>query len=174
MILTLNQFEKAVPYTSYKRLELILPNLNFTLKKYGIVTNLRIAHFLTQILVETNYFRIVQYLETGERLENNAELGNTEKGDGRKYVGRGYLKIVGRSQYQEYKEASGIDVIANPHIVTTPRIAMDIAGWLWDKKQLNDAADKNDLEAITKLLTGEYLIIRERQEIFKRVVLAIS
>lgn len=174
MILTLNQFEKAVPYTHYKRLELILPNLNFTLKKYSILNDLRIAHFLTQIIVESNYFKNIQYMETGQRFEGSMELGNTEKGDGRKYVGRGYIKILGRKQYTEYKEYSGIDAVTYPHIVTTPRIAMDIAGWIWDKKELNKAADENNIEAVTTVLLGSPLILREREEVLKRVMNALG
>jgi putative chitinase len=51
---------------------------------------------------------------------------------------------------------------------------MDIAGWIWDKKNLNDAADGDDILEITRALKGDYLIIREREEILKRVKKAIQ
>src|SRR5687767_7035415 len=146
MLLTVNQLEEASPYTGIKRIELILPNLNYTLGKYQINTNLRIAHFLSQIVVESNYFRYIQELESGERYEGSESLGNLQKGDGRRFVGRGYLKIVGRKAYEEYKKTSGVDVISYPHYVTTPRVAMDIAGWIWSSKLLNTLADKNSIE----------------------------
>lgn len=174
MILTLNQLEAAAPYIHFRRLELLLPNLNKTCEKYAIGTPYRIAHFLTQLLVESNYFRIIQEPGSGKEYEGVLDLGNTEAGDGRKFIGRGYIKILGRSAYTEYKSYSKIDVVSYPHFVTTPKVAMDIAGWIWDKKNLNEAADMDALLLITKVLKGDYLIIREREEILKRVKRAIQ
>jgi putative chitinase len=174
MILTLNQLEEACPYTHYKRLELILPNLNNTLKRYEINTPLRICHFLTQIFVESNYFRIIQEPGIGFNYEGSIELSNTQPGDGRRYIGRGYLQIRGRKQYKEYKKYSDIDILMYPHYVTTPKVAMDVAGWIWNKKDLNFLADQNDLEGITKLLTGGYILIREREDAFKKIQKAIG
>ena len=169
MILTLNQFEAAVPYIHYKRLELLLPNLNKTCEKYSINSGPRLAHFLTQLIVESNYFRIIQDLGSGKEFEGLEELGNVQAGDGRKFIGRGYLKIRGRKAYEEYKNYSKIDVVTYPHFVTTPRVAMDIAGWIWMKKGLNEASDEDMLPLITKALTGDYLILREREDILMRV-----
>lgn len=174
MLLTLNQLEEASPYTGPKRVELILPNLNATLEKYKIGNNLRISHFLAQVLIESNYFRYIQELGTGINYEGDESLGNTQRGDGRRFIGRGYIKIVGRKEYEDYKKYSGIDVITYPHIITTPRIAMDIAGWIWDKKHLNIPADQDNIETITKVLTGDYLIIRERQDALRRIRKAIG
>lgn len=174
MLLTLNQLEEASPYTDPRRLELILPNLNYTLGKYKINTNPRIIHFLTQVLIESNYFRYLQEPGNGSLYEGNESLGNKYKGDGRRFLGRGYIKILGRNSYKEYKEFSGIDVIAYPTYVTTPKVAMDVSGWIWDKKQLNILADQDSLEDITKVLVGEHLIIRERLEALKKVKQAIG
>ena len=46
---------------------------------------------------------------------------------------------------------------------------MDIAGWIWMKKGLNEASDEDMLPLITKALTGDYLILREREDILMRV-----
>lgn len=169
MILTVNQLEEAAPYVDYRRLELILPNFNATCKKYDINNPFRVAHFLTQILIESNYFRIIQEPGSGREYEGIAGLGNTEHGDGWRFMGRGYLKLIGRKDYQAYKNFSQIDVINYPHYVTTPKVAMDIAGWLWSKLNLNEAADHDQLMAITLSLKGGYIQIREREEILKRV-----
>lgn len=176
MLLTLTQFERIVPYTPYKRLELILPNLNQTMKKYGIVTDLRVTHFLTQLIIESNYFKLIQEPGTGKEYENDAGLGNTSLGDGRRFISRGYIKILGKKAYSEYKEFSKVDIIGYPYYSTIPRVAMDISGWLWDKLGLNALADTDNLEEITKAIKGDYLIIRERQEVLKRTkaVLGIS
>ena len=174
MILTVNQLEEAAPYVDYRRIELLLPSLNATLKKYELVNPYRIAHFITQLLVETNYFRLIQEVGTGKEYEGDINLGNVQQGDGRKYIGRGYLKLVGRKAYEEYKKASGVDVITYPHYVTTPRVAMDIAGWIWANKKLNEGADLDDLEGVTIALKGVAVQIRERQEVLKRVKKALQ
>ena len=49
-------------------------------------------------------------------------LGNTNPGDGAKYVGRGFNGITGRSNYQTYtdmlrKGGTNVDLIANPEIL---------------------------------------------------------
>lgn len=174
MILTLNQLEEAAPYIHFKRLELILPNFNRACEKYSINNNYRVAHFLTQVLVESNYFRIIQEPGQGKEYENDQALGNTELGDGRRFIGRGYIKILGRKEYQEYKDFSKVDVITYPHFVTTPKVAMDIAGWIWMKKGLNEVADNDALMIITKALKGDYLIIREREEVLKKIRKALK
>lgn len=169
MILTVNQLEEVAPILDYRRAELILPNFNATCLRYEINNPYRVAHFLTQVIVESNYFRIIQEPGKGLEYEGNKKLGNIEKGDGRRFIGRGYLRIVGRSEYEEYRQHSRIDVVTYPHYTTTPKVAMDIAGWLWVKKNLNSAADLNDLEGITKTLLGVSVYLRERQEIFDKV-----
>ncbi len=172
--LTINQLEEAVPFIHYKRLELILPSLNYTLNKYNINSITRVAHFLTQLIIESNYFRHIQELGVGEEYELSEVLGNTERGDGRRFISRGYIKILGRNQYTAYKEFSNIDIVGYPHYVTTPKVAMDISGWIWNNKLLNILADKDDLLGITKLLKGEYVLIREREIVLKRVKKAIG
>jgi len=174
MILTLNQLEEACPYTHYKRLELLLPCINDTLKKYQIDTNLRVSHFLAQVFVESNYLRIVQEPGAGLAYEGSIELGNSRPGDGRRYIGRGYLQIRGRKQYKEYKKASNVDVLMYPHYITTPKVAVDVAGWIWNEDKLNILADQNDLGGITKILTGGYIQVREREDAFNRARKAVG
>jgi len=174
MILTLNQLEEACPYTPYKRLELILPNLNATLEKYEINNYFRISHFLAQVFVESNYLRLIQEPGIGFNYEGSIELGNTQHGDGRRFIGRGYLQLRGRKQYKEYKKASNIDVLMYPHYVTMPTAAMDVAGWIWNEKKLNLLADQDDLEGITKLLTGTYTMLREREDALHKIKKAVG
>ena len=37
------------------------------------------------------------------------DLGNTQPGDGARFVGRGYLMITGRANYQIYGTKIGVD-----------------------------------------------------------------
>lgn len=174
MILTVNQLEEAAPYLDFRRLELILPSLNAACNKYDIINPYRIAHFLTQLIVETGYFRLIQEPGNGFEYEGSVDLGNIERGDGRRFIGRGYFKLIGRQAYTEYKKFSGTDVLMYPHFVTVPKTAMDVAGWIWQQKNLNQGADLDDLEGITIGLKGLRVQLRERQEVLKKVKRAIG
>ena len=52
--------------------------------------------------------------------DSGVGLGNTEVGDGYKYLGRGYIGITGRAIYQRYKDITKIDIISNPELLEQP------------------------------------------------------
>jgi len=54
-------------------------------------------------------------------------LGNTQSGDGGKYIGRGYIQLTGRSNYARYGTMIGQDLIGNPQLLNTPTIAAEVA-----------------------------------------------
>jgi putative chitinase len=53
-------------------------------------------------------------------------LGNTQKGDGLRFRGRGYIQITGRANYQRLGGALGIDLVANPDAAQEPATAYRI------------------------------------------------
>lgn len=70
-----------------------------------------------------------------ERYEGR--LGNTERGDGIRFRGRGYLMIVGRAYYSEYSQALGIDLVSNPDQAMEPKVAATILA-LWFKERQDE------------------------------------
>jgi predicted chitinase len=54
------------------------------------------------------------------------ELGNTQPGDGAKYIGRGYIQITGKGNYKVYSELTGNDLINNPQLLNDPKIAAEV------------------------------------------------
>ena len=54
-------------------------------------------------------------------------LGNTEPGDGAKYIGRGYIQLTGRSNYAKYGQLAGHDLINNPQLLMDPTIAAEVS-----------------------------------------------
>jgi putative chitinase len=84
-------------------------------------------------------------------LEN---LGNTLPGDGWLYRGRGLKQLTGRDNYRRCGVALGEDFITNPDRLLLPVNAALSAGWFWESHGLNAAADRGDVESMTKLVNG--------------------
>lgn len=55
------------------------------------------------------------------------QLGNTQAGDGSKFVGRGYNQITGRANYTRVGNAIGVDLANNPELLEKPEIAAKAA-----------------------------------------------
>ena len=79
---------------------------------------------------------------------------NLEDGDGWKYRGRGILQLTGKENYKNTGNALGVDLIALPELLTTPKYACLSAGHFWSKKALNALADVDNYQEITKRING--------------------
>lgn len=80
--------------------------------------------------------------------------GPEESGDGWRYRGRGLIGITGKFMYRRCGEALGIDLLADPDLLTDKRWAALSAGWFWSDHGLNELADVDDFEKITKIING--------------------
>jgi hypothetical protein len=64
-----------------------------------------------------NYFK---------KYEGRAELGNTTKGDGVLFHGRGYVQLTGRRNYADWAKRLDIPLLTKPDLALGPEIAADI------------------------------------------------
>jgi predicted chitinase len=128
------------------------------MKDYGITTPLQRAHFLAQISHESGEFKYREEIASGARYEGRKDLGNTVKGDGKRYKGRGYIQLTGRANYKAYNDylkSRGIkdDILSNPTLVAT-KYAADVSAWYWailgpkGIKKFNKKADQGFSTAI--------------------------
>jgi putative chitinase len=172
-----------------------LEPLKETFDKYQINTPKRQACFLGQTMHESGSFKFTREnlnysaralmntwpsrfpdLETASQFERQPEkiankvysgrLGNTEDGDGAKYIGRGLIQVTGKENYTHCGDALGVDLIAEPHLLEEPRYAALSAGWFWNKKGLNALADegtKDSFEVMTKRINGGLLGLDDRK-----------
>lgn len=81
-------------------------------------------------------------------------LGNTQPGDGYRYRGRGFMQITGRANYRTMGNKISVDLEANPDLAAQPLYALMTAAAFWDTKSLNQYADQNKIEVITKRVNG--------------------
>ena len=127
----------------------VIAQIPETAAKFGITTNLRLAHFLAQCALESmnftavvenmnysaqrllqvfpKYFRNVDvnaYARNPQKIgsrvyANRMGNGDEASGDGFKYRGRGYIQLTGKNNYQSFTDHIGEDCVANPDLVAT-------------------------------------------------------
>lgn len=123
-------------------------NLVAAMKRYGITNPLERAHFLAQAAHESGGFAWVKEFASGAAYEGRKDLGNTQRGDGVKFKGRGYIQITGRGNYQAYanylkSQGDKTDIMANPKILETPYYAADSAAYWWTRLSWSADQSKN-------------------------------
>lgn len=125
--------------------------------KYEVNTPLRIAAFFAQTIHESGSFKYTREIASGKAYEGRKDLGNIFPGDGMKFKGRGYLQISGRVNYASLSKYLFNDenvLLKTPDLIATPEYAMRASLWFWNKHGLNEYADKQWMETITKRING--------------------
>jgi putative chitinase len=122
---------------------------------YGIMdSELRLAHFMAQLVHESGSFRYMEEIASGQAYEGRVNLGNTEPGDGKRFKGRGPIQITGRANYRTFGRKIGIDIERHPEIAAIPSIGLHLALEYWKDHKLNERADADDVVGITKRING--------------------
>lgn len=114
-----------------------------------------------------------QYARQPEKIANRVYAnrmgnGNESSGDGYKYCGRGLIQLTGKNNYTECSKDMKIDIVNNPDLLLVPDYALKSACWFWNKNNLNQYADKDDITTITKRINGGLNGIESRKENFNR------
>jgi putative chitinase len=148
--------------------------LSPTLQSYDITTRLRIAHFLGQTCEESAGFRTTEEFASGEEYEGRADLGNVRDGDGPRYKGRGLLQLTGRANYAEYGKALGVDLENQPKLAAEPALSLRIACEYWKRHKINDACDRDDIIAVTRLINGGTNGLDERRKFTSAAKTAVA
>ncbi|HTD89216.1 MAG TPA: peptidoglycan-binding protein, partial [Burkholderiales bacterium] len=144
-----------------------------TLQDYDVTTRFRIAHFLGQTCHESAGFRTTEEFATGDAYEGRADLGNTQKGDGRRYKGRGLLQLTGRANYRALGKVLKVDLENQPERAAEPVLSLRIALEYWKSHKINAACDRDDLIAVTRLVNGGTNGLEERRGYTSRAKTAI-
>ncbi len=100
------------------------------MKKYNITKVSEATMYLADLLIESNYFKVFE-LEPDDKYTN--KLGNTEKDDITKYKGRGYIKLIGKQNYDLASKALNIDLINKPELASDRKNASIISAWWWSQ-----------------------------------------
>lgn len=145
-----------------KNLSLYVTYLNGYAEVFHIDTPLRMAHFLAQVAHETSELQHMRelgneaYCAKYDVGKLKQMLGNTKKGDGYKYKGRGMMQLTGRANYQAYQNSKFCkgDIMTNPSLLEQPLGATKSGMWYWNSRKINAMADKDSVEGVTRLING--------------------
>lgn len=176
--LTLQQLRTAMPAASLANCQKFLEPINTAMRKYLITTPLRQAHFLCQIAWESGQLKYTEEIASGAKYEGRKDLGNTQKGDGVRYKGRGLIQITGRANYKKYGIFIGKDMEdmkqQNWLLLKEPMLAADSAGWFWFMKGLNKRADRDEHTNITKVVNGSTITVKKRLPYLRNAKIALG
>ena len=159
--------------------------------RYGLNHEHRLAQFLPQILHESGRFRYDTEVwgptPAQKRYEDRKDLGNSPAVDGEaeKFKGRTALQATGRANYRKYTawcRAQGYDspdFEANPELINTDPWEGLFPIYFWDRgnptgKSLNNYADENNIEQITKRINGGLNGYDDRLAMYTRVALVLA
>ena len=148
--------------------------LQQTLGRYELNTPLRIAHFLAQIAHESDGFCTCEEYASGAAYEGRADLGNSQRGDGIRYKGRGLIQLTGRANYKAYGSRIGVNLVDNPQQAADPAISLRLACEYWTAKGLNAFADRDDIITITRKINGGLNGLDDRRRYLARAKLALA
>lgn len=161
-------------------------------ERVGLTTPARVQHFMAQMAHESGGFtRLEENLSySAERLTvvwrkrfptieaaepfarkpyalaekaYGGRMGNDQPGDGWKYRGRGIVMLTGKDNYRTAVDWSGLPLLDDPDLACSPTFAARIALAFWKHKALNDEADRDDIEAISKAINGGLVGLDDRK-----------
>jgi putative chitinase len=141
---------------------------------YEINTVLRIAHFMGQVTHECAGFRTTEEFASGAAYEGRKDLGNTQKGDGKRYKGRGLIQLTGRRNYNAIGNRLGLPLEDEPELAAEPVNALKIACEYWKSRHINVEADKDHLIQVTKLVNGGINGLEDRRHYMQKAKTGIA
>lgn len=159
---------KVCPSLTREQARSLARDLGQAMHDFDITTPARAAAFIAQVAHESGEFRYRQEIATGAAYEGRRDLGNTERGDGRRFKGRTFIQITGRANYAAVSRALGVDFLKHPVRLAEQRYAALGAAWWWKTHGCNELADRGDFVTLTRRINGGTNGLADRQKYFRR------
>ena len=137
-------------------------NLNYTRKRAHEVWPSRFPATTSTERMDPKALAIKVY---GGRMGNAAAPSE----DGWTYRGRGPIQLTGRGNYRDIGRFLGLNLEANPDLVTDPDHMMLVQAGYWAKNDLNRFADAGDFRGLTRAINGGLTNLELRQEWLRKV-----
>lgn len=143
------------------------------LPRFGLLdTAPRLASWLGQAAHESGGFRYLREIwgptDAQRRYEGRSDLGNSEPGDGKRFLGRGLFQVTGRANYNDMAMRTGLPLLDQPELVEQPATAVLTACLYWQTRKLSLLADAGRDDEITHRINGGENGIAERRRLVAR------
>lgn len=141
-------FSGAIPTTAVLGINAIIA----AFETFGDGSSEKLAYMLATAFHETDKFATMEEYASGAAYEGRKDLGNTVKGDGKLFKGRGFVQITGRRNYEDWQRRLGIPLLANPTLAmnrdNAARILVEgLMRGTFTGKKLDDYIKSGDMPA---------------------------
>lgn len=160
----------------------VINEISLIADKFGIITNLRLAHFLAQCAHESGNFKAVtenlnyskdglmrvfpkyfpgtlaeSYANQPEKIASRvygSRMGNGDElsKEGFKFRGRGFLQTTGKENYKKLGDFLGVDLLSNPDLVATT-YPLASAGYFFNSNNLWSICDEGSSDDVVGKVT---------------------
>lgn len=100
-------------------------------------------------------------------------LGNTQPGDGWRFIGRGLMQLTGRSNYERFARVIGTTAEKLAVSLETPEGAVGSAVHFWKASGCNTLADESRVEDCRRKINGGIKGIDEVRRLYSRILAMI-
>jgi len=122
---------------------------------FGIYSDLTMIGAMATARVEVGReFPLCAEKTDGLYLEGRADLGNTQKGDGFKFRGRGWVQLTGKYNYDFFGRMINENLIADPEMALEPGQAGMLLAAFFKSKNIPAMCEKLDWYSVRKTING--------------------
>lgn len=157
----------------------MIDGYNIAMKAANITNVNRAAMFAAQIGHESMGLVYMEEIASGAAYEGRRDLGNTQRGDGRRFKGSGPIQLTGRSNFTAFSRwAAQGGYISDPMLfVNRPELVRQnpaygflAASWYWvvARPNINPMSDRRDLEGVTRAINGGLNGLADRRNRWNR------
>jgi putative chitinase len=144
--------------------------------RFAIDTPEQRAAFLAQVAHESGKLVYVREIwgptPAQSKYEGRLDLGNTQPGDGKRFLGRGLIQITGRANYAAVSKGLGIDFVSNPSLLELTDNAAMSAAWFWYAHGLN--AYVSNFTTLTRKINGGINGLADREALWASCKIALG
>ena len=140
------------------------------------ITGVELAAFMAQMAHESQNFK--DMVEDNPNLKKYTKgpiaraLGNKNKTDAERFIGRGFIQLTGRYNYKQMEKALGIDLTSTwsqAHQASKPEVAAKIAVAYWKNRVAPKVSDWTDIRQVTKPINSGLHGLKHRQVRFDKI-----
>lgn len=122
----INRLVSALPRNQQNSARQHFPFIVQEAQRQGVQNKAQLAYILATASHESGSGKHMEEFASGRAYEGRRSLGNTQRGDGVRFKGRGYVQLTGRRNYTDWSRRLGMDLVGNPSAVQNPQVAAKI------------------------------------------------